>query len=380
MRFLCALACLVGIAMPVLAEDCQAPCIGTTLTIENTGEWIRLPRSGLKSSVLLDPHVELETYLMPVENLKLVSNLTLERVIDPLPGANSAYEDLGGYVAELYAELALDPVTLKVGKFDPVFSLISDVGSGIHSADLAENLDMSGVIVGQSSVAFDALGLKQAVTAAVFSTDRTLAKSVFTKRPVTKLSDGGAGNIKGLSSFQVMFDGCMGAEPDACHDDGVFGYRLGARYQRHGRPFPVEDGEDPIKPENETALLYAMSGNVDLGDMTLRLLGEEAYLRHIGGSPDDALILTGQLALVDGPLTYSGTLSRQWNYIKAAPDVTENLAELAVEYAPEEPLFVDGASWTVAASYAYARDDTKQVSHTLALKLTFDLSGSQSLR
>jgi hypothetical protein len=380
MRLLCAAAIVTGFAGPVLAEDCVAPCVGSKLTLEIMDEWTRWSHSGSRSSVEAQPHVEFETTLIPFENMKLVNNVIVERVIDPLPGTNSVFRDVGGYVAELYAELELDPVTLKFGKYDPVFSLMADVGSGIHAVDLAENVEMTGSIVGQSSFVFETFDMKQELAAAVFSNDRLLDKSAFTYRPVLRLRDGGAGNTSGLSSVQAILDGCMGADADACSEDGSFGYRLGARFQRHGRALPVEDGETPVRPENEVALLAALSGNLSFNDMTLRILGEEVFLHHAAGSPDDALIMTGQLALVDGPLTYSTTLSRQWNNVKAAPDTTESLAELAVEYAPEDDQLFDGTSWSVAASYVIAKDEAKQMSQTLAFKFIFDLSGSQALR
>ena len=381
MRAVALLVILLGFAQSAAAEDCTAPCVGSTLTAEIKEDWLfQSSRYKLTSNTLL-PEIGIESFFMPVENLKLVSNIAIEQVIDPELGANSTFDDVGAYVAELYAELTLEPVTFKAGKFDPVFSLASAVADGIHSTDLAENADMGESLSAQGTLAFEAFGLNHAFIGTAFSMDRSiLAESLITDRQEPKLADGGAGNTSGVSSFQLVVDGCKGAEPGDCYEDGAYGYRLGARFQRHGRALPAEEDEDPVKPENELAFLWAANRNVEINDVTLRMLGEGAYLRNFEGSPDDALILTGSLAIVDGPLTYSTALSQQWNRIAKADDTFERLGEVALKYKPEDGGPFPGVDWSTGAGYTFAVNDADESTHTFSLRVDVELSRSQDLK
>ena len=86
--------------------------------------------------------------------------------------------------------------------------------------------------------------------------------------------------------------------------DGEFGYRLGFRHQKAGQPTD-EAIEEELTLGSELAYLAAATKSFELDEMTLRLLGEMAYLWHFDGGPNDALVLTGSAVLEVKPWTYS---------------------------------------------------------------------------
>ena len=168
---------------------------------------------------------------------------------------------------------------------------------------------------GEIVLGFEGFGLSHALAATAFTTDRSiLSESLFTHRGRTSLSDGGAGNTEGVSSFSLTLDGCDGSETADCYSDGEFGYRFGFRYQRAGHA-TEEDIEDDVKPGDELAYLAAATKSFELDEMTLRLLGEAALVRHFDGREDDALVVTGSAALDVDALTYIATYTQQMNLV-----------------------------------------------------------------
>jgi hypothetical protein len=99
------------------------------------------------------------------------------------------------------------------------------VTPGLHGDDISGNYELEERIGAEAAYAFDAFGMEHILQASAFTTDRTaLSGSVFTHRPQTHLSDGGAGNTDGVSSFSVTLDGCLGASGLDCYSNGDFGY------------------------------------------------------------------------------------------------------------------------------------------------------------
>jgi hypothetical protein len=299
--------------------------------------------------------------------------------VDPEDGKSSTFENIGAYQSEIYAEFTFEPFTLKAGKFSPVFSLAADEGDGISASDLAGNVDADDSLGAEAALDIDLLDHDQVLTASLFTADRSvLAKSIFTKRDVLHLGDGGAGNGSGLSSASMVLDGCFGAEVGDCHDDGDFGYRLGLRYQQHGVQ-TEEQADDDIAPRDETALLAAAMGNFDIGDNSLRLMGEVSYINHFGSSPDDALIVTGIATYSVDNVSTTAALSRQVNLLRGG-NTSASLAELSVLYSPESDLGLPNASWTVGAAYAYGVDEDDIKAHVLSLRLNLELGGTHEFR
>jgi hypothetical protein len=361
------------------AEECQAPCVGTTITFGLDGASIFASSPLDTNHHSIQPDVTIESYLQATENFKFVSTTVLEQVVDPPEGENSSFENLGAYQSELYAEFTAGSWTLLAGKFSPVFSLAADQGDGINGAGLAGNVDMGESLGGGLSYDFDFAGQALTLTSAAFTVDRSfLARSTFTRRDVPSLSDGGAGNTSGVSSVSLLLDGCYGAATGDCHDDGMFGYRLGARFQQHGIQ-TADQVDENILPRDEWAFVGGLQSNTKFGDNTLRLMTEASYIKNAGSNPVDAIILTDIASYVVGDFTYSASIARQFNLL-AGPNTSSSLAELAVKYSPESELGIANSKWSVEAGYNYAVDEEKQKEHLLELKLNLELGGTYEFR
>ncbi len=375
-----AIVLTVGHVSTVLAEDCEAPCMGTTISLGLNEDYIfSSDPSSLKAN-FLQPEIGIESFIQPVENFKLVSSTTIEQVIDPEPGKDSTFQDIGAYTDRLYAELTFDPVTLLFGKIAPVFSLAAADGDGINGTDLAGNIDVGESLGAEIAVDLELADHKQVLTGSVFTLDRSfLARSYFTKREVPTLGDGGAGNTSGLSSASLVLDGCFDADVSDCRDEGAFGYRLGARYQQHGRQTEEQAAEDII-PQDEFAFLAAAQSNHDFGDSTLRLMGEASFIKNFEGNLDDAAIFTGIASFVHESITTSVSLSRQLNFVTADKDTSASLAELAVVYAPDSDLGLPNGAWSLGAAYTYASNEDDQSAHMLSLRLNLEFGMTHGLR
>ncbi|MGH6907528.1 MAG: hypothetical protein ACREDX_06685 [Aestuariivirga sp.] len=239
---------LMAASSPIHAEDCAAPCLSYAISTELEGDWFFKTKPSTNEGSDIGPTIDLEFAFMPVDHFKLVSVITTEPVLDLLPGEDRVFSDIGTFVQELYAELDFDPITFRLGKFEPEFGLATHELDGIYATDLVGNYDNEERWGAQSSLKFEAIGLSHALTASAFTIDRTiLSESLFTNRGRTRLSGGGAGNAGGIASFAAVFDGCKGAETPDCYADGKFGYRLGIRHQKAGHPTP-EQIDDDITP------------------------------------------------------------------------------------------------------------------------------------
>lgn len=366
--------------IPALAEECAAPCAGYEATVELQNDWIFGADPSFLRSDVLQPTVEIDLFYAPTDYLRFVSAIITEPVVDPEPGENAVFQGIGTYVGELYAVAKADPFTARIGKFDTVFSLASEVLPGVSSTDLASAFDADERLGGEAVVGFDGFGLNHALAATAFTTDRTiLSESLFTNRGRATLADGGAGNTTGLSSFAVTLDGCKGAEKPDCYQDGEFGYRLGIRYQKAGLSPDTGEEEEEEEPQpahgNELAYLAAATRNFDLNGMTLRVLGESAYLKHFDSGPDDALLLTGSVALDVEPFTYVATYTQQRNFVAEGPDTREHLADFEMIYTSGENTPFDRAKWNVATAYTFAQNAEDERTHTFSVRATLDFGG-----
>ena len=218
--------------------------------------------------------------LVPAEHVFLAAAITTEPVVED----GNLLDELGTYVEEFYAGFERGPFSLSGGKFEPLQGWASPFLQGINATDIAGNLDTPERWVVAAGYAYEAGGLQQELTASIFTADRTiLSQSLFADRGRLRLADGGAGNTKGLSSAALYWSGCRGADPEACYDDGNFGYRLGVRYQKAGQA-DEEQIEEGVTPDDETGILASTVANLDLGDdLTLKLLGEAAWLHNFRG-------------------------------------------------------------------------------------------------
>ncbi|MDQ6434795.1 hypothetical protein RB623_12130 [Mesorhizobium sp. LHD-90] len=358
-----------------LVEDCAAPCAEFEISTELQGDRVFAASPPALKSYVLQPTITADLVLAPTDYLRLATSIITEPVVDPAPGQDAVFAGIGTYVAELYSMVETGPATTRLGKFDTIFSLVSEVAPGINSDDLASDFDADERLGGEFVLGFEGLGLNHALAATLFTTDRTiLSESLFTNRGRTSLADGGAGNTNGLSSFSITLDGCEGSGTAECYWDGEFGYRLGFRYQRAGQP-TEEDIEDEVKSGDETAFLAAATKSFELDDMTLRLLGEVAFLRHFDGGEDDALSVTGSAALEVDALTYIASYTQQVNLVAGGTDTSEHLADFEVLYSPDGDRPLAETAWELAAAYTFAMNAEREDAHMFSVRAVFNFSG-----
>ncbi len=368
-----ALACGPSVAA---AEDCAAPCIGYTITGDIQDDFVLKSDAAGRRYNDLNPVIDADIFVAPIDHLKLFGSITHEPVLDRPPGALPRLSDFGLYTTQLYAEIEFEPLKWRIGKFDPVFGLATGELTGLHATDLVGNYDLNERLGGEMSVTFEALGLSQAMTASLFTMDRTrLGGALLAGRGLTTLASGGVGNTHGLSSFALALDGCAGAEAANCYSEGDFGYRLAVRHQ--GAGLATEDQIDAgLVPHDETGFLAAATARFGLSeDTTLRLLGEAAYFRNFEGGADDALTGTLSAALERGPMTYAATYSLQENLIAGAPDTLEHQLDLTATYDFGEEASFAGEQWSLSGGYSYSLNADNEESHAVGLRLTVELDG-----
>jgi len=343
-------------------STCEAPCLDFALSAELENDWIfaATPNS-LKSNTLF-PTLESVLIFAPVNHVRLIGDFIFEPVIDPQPGQSTYFKDLGAYVYQLFAEFEYGPFNVQVGKIHPSFGQAWDVTPGIHGADIPGNYELEERWGIGGAYDFDALGFDNVFQATIFTTDRTpLSGSIFTHRPRLKLSDGGAGNTKGVSSVSVTLDGCVRGAPIDCYAEGDVGYNLGFRYQRPGQ------GDTA----GELGFVAGANKTLIFDEKTVRLFAEAAYFQHFEGSKDNALFLTGSGELDIGQWSYSLAYTLQQNLSGG----TNQLAELAVGYNFGDWLSLAGEEWSVTAGYTFNRDNGQDI-HLLGLLFTVDFNGS----
>jgi hypothetical protein len=370
------LAILLPVALPLHAEDCAAPCLGYAVTTELEADQFFNTHPSEDEGSDLEPAIDAEFTVSPIDRLKLVSVITTEPVLDRSPGDDRVFSSIGTYANRLYGELDFDRLTLKAGKFEPEFGLATHKLDGIYATGLVGAYDNEERWGAESSFTFAALGLSDRLTISAFTTDRTfLSESLFTNRGRTRLSDDGAGNIEGIASLAAVLEGCKGAASSRCYDDGRFGFRLGIRHQKAGHP--KEDRiEDAIAPQDETGVLVASTARFDFGDAILRALGELAYFKHFDGEPGDAWIGTVSASLERGPVTAMAAYSCRRNLIAGEPDTIEDLVDLTAAYDLGDNYSIAGEQWTLAAAYGYARNAGGGTAHAVGITVTIDFNGT----
>ncbi|HEV2506736.1 MAG TPA: hypothetical protein VGV39_26930 [Mesorhizobium sp.] len=349
------------------AGECSAPCIDYYAYMETVGNWNRFPARSDDDYFAAAPTVEFTASYRPVEGVAFFGHLITEEVKDEEPGVNQYFHHVGTYVSELNAQFHIGGIGLRVGKFHPAFGKAWDITPGIHGTDLAGNYELKERVGASVAYGFETGSFHNEIEFAAFGVDRSsLSESLFTNRGRHTLEDGGAGNSDGISSVALDFAGCLGAGAAGCYDEGSFGYRLGARYQK--------GGEHSFG--NETGLLGGLNGNVALGnETTLKLFTEAAWFNNFGGGPDDALFLTVSAALQREAMTYSIAYTQQREQITDEPDLVEHLFDATVAYKFGQDLGLSNESWQIAAGYAFDKhgDDRK---HTFGIRLSAEFEGS----
>lgn len=371
---------LAGIALAITAltsverasaGECSAPCVDYYGYVETVGNRNRFPDHSADDYFATAPTIEFTTSYRPVEGIALFGHLITERVKDEELGVNQYLHNVGTYVSELNAQFRLGAVGLRMGKFHPAFGKAWDITPGIHGTDVAGNYELKERVGASVAYGFETGNFHNEIEIAAFGVDRSvLSESLFTNRGRRTLENGGAGNTAGISSVALDFAGCLGAGTAGCYDEGNFGYRLGARYQK--------GGEHSFG--NETGVLGGLNGNVALGnEATLKLFTEAAWFNNFDGGPDDALFLTVSAALQREAMTYSISYTQQREMIADEPDLVEHLFDATVAYKFGKDLGLGNESWQIAAGYAFDRHGDEK-KHTFAIRLSAEFEGNYEFR
>ena len=350
----------------VRADECNGPCVAYSLDYEMFGDFLN---SGEGWYHDIYPSLETVVSLEAGNGLALNSDIVVEPVTDIEDGQDRVFGDVGAYFKSLNVSFETEDFRFVAGQFEPNFGRAWDVLPGLHGTSLAEGYELADRLGGEANYFFNAGGFHNMATASVFTLDRSfLSGSIFTKRPENNLSNGGAGNTRGLSSVALTLTGCRGTDPDACYDDGSLGYQIGAIYQRAGR------GDEG----NETGFVGSLNKTFKLGDdQDLKLFGEMAYFNNFEGTDSDIVFATASAAydISNYTLSLAGTRKSGLNN----RDDNETFIDASAVYNLNTGYSIAGEAWSVGVSYDH--DQSSDVTtDAISLQVKAELQGSQPLR
>jgi len=154
--------------------------------------------------------IEADVSAFATEAIYVNTHLTLESVLDPDPGMDRTFEDMGFYADVITVNYETDMFHLYGGKFGPNFSIAYDAAPGLFGADFSEDdIELAERLGAGGSVSFgdEQIGM-HAVSASVFFADTSiLSESAFTNRGRVRETDGGPSNTESPESFTVAVDG-----------------------------------------------------------------------------------------------------------------------------------------------------------------------------
>lgn len=382
------LASILCAALPATAQEiepklrdlhlspsyCMAPCLDYDLGVELEYDHLSTTGPTSPSSYSLYPTIEPIITIAPVDHLRFVGDFVYEPVLDETVGQNYIFDNLGAYVYALYAEFEFGPLNLQAGKIHPPFGEAFNYLPGLFASDIPGSYELEERIGVNAAYAFDAFGMDTVVQASAFTTDRSiLSSSIFTRRPRTRLGDGGAGNTPGISSFAFTLDGCSGASALECYGNGDWGYQIAGLYQRAGRGGVDEDG-DPIETFDEKGGAVSLNKSFALGSNTLTLFAEAAYFDGFEGTSENAAFFTGSAELEIEPVSYSVIYAVQNNLNS---NTLDQAIEVSALYDLSNSIHIGNADWSIGAAYALNRSEEENTdSHLFGVVLEIDFSGS----
>ncbi|NWH08560.1 MAG: hypothetical protein HXY22_07975 [Alphaproteobacteria bacterium] len=149
--------------------------------------------------------IEPEFVLEANEWLSFTAGLVFEPVEDLDPYEDRAFEDHGLFVETLKADIALDPVTITLGKFTPAFAYAVDVVPGVVGDLFAEDVEVTERIGAgiSAEIETDGAGTFLIGGSAFFRDTTFLSDSAFESRGELDEADGGIGNTEDLSNFVI---------------------------------------------------------------------------------------------------------------------------------------------------------------------------------
>ena len=365
-RLLAGSAMLIVTSHGVRAEDCSGPCVAYSLDYEVFADFLNSGDGWYNDTY---PSLETAVSLESGNGLALNSDIVAEPVTDLEDGQNRVFGDIGVYFKSLNVSFETEDFRFAAGQIEPNFGRAWDVLPGLHGTSLAEDYELADRLGGEASYFFNAGGFHNMATASVFTLDRSfLSGSIFTKRPENSLSDGGAGNTRGVSSVALTLTGCRGTDPDACYDDGTLGYQIGAVYQRAGR------GDEG----NETGFLGSLNKTFKLGDdQDLKLFGEVAYFNNFEGTDSDIVFATASAAYDISNYTFSLAGTRKSGLNNS--DDNETFIDASAIYSLSTDHSIAGEAWSIGVSYDHD-ESSDSTTDAISLRVKAELEGTRPLR
>ncbi len=292
---------------------------------------------------------ELALRLRLTEGAALNFGATAESVLDPRPGKDRTFGDIGLYIDTLNVELEAGPAVLTAGKFAAGFGTAWDTIPGIWGSDLAEDYELSEQLglglswdLGETPVGALTFGVN------VFTADTTaLSDSAFTKRGRLARADGGAGNTGKLNNVSLTLDGA-----DIAAAPGL-SWHLGYRQLKPGL------GDSA----SERGMVFGLAQSFDLANGTeLTVGGEVARLRNAGGGADRADYATLGIGLARGSWHGEIAASSRKTRLGAGGSERDTLVQVSGGYTWENGIDL---------SLGYARiSEAGAKSDTIGLRLT----------
>ena len=283
--FLLALA-MLGAPVPALAEEYEQP-FKAEISLEFQSDWAF--RSDDKDEERIDSFVTVdgEFSLRLAPGLEIKALLVFEPVLDPGPGEDRFFGDMGIFAETLYGEYERGDFVFRFGKFGQKFGIAWDVAPGIWGGDFADyELDEQIGVAAEVRFGGKRSG-KHAITAGSFFTDTTvLSDSLFTSRGRVRKSDGGPGNTEDFSSFAVALEGS--------EIPGLEGLEYHLAYMYRDSDAPGET--------SESGVAAGMTHKFKTGETEIASLIEWARLNDHEGVPGtDTDFLSAALELTRGP-------------------------------------------------------------------------------
>ena len=258
------------------------------------------------------PTVEASLGLFLTEVLSIQSGLVLEPVIDPLPGQDRFFGDIGLYAEEIFAQYEREGVRIFAGKFNPSFGTAWDAAPGVYGVDFAEDYELAEMIGGGGALTIGGNGQPVAIiTANIFLADTTvLSESAFTNRGRAMLAAGGPANSGDLDSFSLTLDV---AELPALPGIGL---HLGARRLSAGL------GD----PSDSLGFVAAINGDHELGgESALTWIAEIAHLQDAEATLDDITYVTLGGGITRGPWNCAASTTFRSRNVAGGADLDDRL-------------------------------------------------------
>lgn len=245
------------------------------------------------------------------DTISLFGGLTIEEQNGP----DSGIRDVGMYIHELGVTFNAGQATYLIGKFGPAFGASWDEAAGFFGGMVAEDYELTEMLGGAVDVELNNGGV---LSFALFYADNTaLSESAFYNRGRNSTSAGGAGNTGKLNNASIQWT----------QEFGKTRVLAGARFLSAG----TGDAKD------ETGLVFGLGHSFDNG---LDFWGEVAAFDGFGGSTDDALYATLNLAYAIGDAT---TLSGTYVHRDLDSSGTMDGFSVALEHELENGVTLGGA-------------------------------------